>query len=186
MSAASGYVLERERLDDLFAALTRRGYTLIGPTVQDGAIVYAELSSSAELPVGYSDEQEGGHYRLRRREDRALFAYNVGPHSLKRYQLPAQTLLWRARVREDGSLGELAEAPPESVRYAFIGARSCELRARDCWSTCCSAARTPTPPTRRGCRTRSSSQRSARRRARPASAPRWGVVRPRATDSTSR
>ena len=30
-------VLERARLDDLFAALRRRGYTLIGPTVMPGA-----------------------------------------------------------------------------------------------------------------------------------------------------
>ena len=29
-----------------------------------------------------------GSYRLRRRDDEALFGYNVGPHSWKRYQLP--------------------------------------------------------------------------------------------------
>ena len=38
MSAA--VVFEREGLDELFAALLRRGYTLIGPTVRQRAVVY--------------------------------------------------------------------------------------------------------------------------------------------------
>ncbi len=122
-------MLEREHLDHLFGALKSRGYTLIGPTVREHAIVYGELASSEQLPVGWSDEQEAGHYRLRRREDGALFAYNVGPHSWKRYQLPPEVRLWRARREADGSLCELEEEPREPPRYAFIGARACELRA---------------------------------------------------------
>ena len=31
---------------------------------RDGAIVYDELRSAADLPVGWTDEQDGGHYRL--------------------------------------------------------------------------------------------------------------------------
>ena len=85
--------------------------------------------SSADLPVGWTDEQDGGHYRLRRRDDEALFGYAVGPHSWKRYQLPPEVRLWRARLGEDGSLTELVETPPETPRYAFLGARSCELHA---------------------------------------------------------
>jgi sulfhydrogenase subunit beta (sulfur reductase) len=131
MNSSASRVFEREHLDELFGALVRRGYTLIGPTVREGAIVYGELSSAGELPAGWSDEQEGGHYRLRRRDDGALFAYNVGPHSWKRYQLPPEVRLWRARRERDGSLSELAEQPREPVRYAFIGARSCELHAMD-------------------------------------------------------
>ena len=78
---------------------------MVGPTVRDGAIVYDEISSSADLPVGWTDEQDGGHYRLRRRDDDALFGYAVGPHSWKRYQLPPHVRLWRARRDEDGELG---------------------------------------------------------------------------------
>jgi ferredoxin len=129
MGQPGGYTVERDRLDELFAALHRRGYTVVGPTVRDRAIVYDEITCSAELPIGWTDEQEGGHYRLRRREDEALFGYNVGPHSWKRYQLPPETRLWRARRGEDGALSELTEAPREVPRYAFLGARSCELHA---------------------------------------------------------
>jgi ferredoxin len=122
-------VIERADLDALFGALTRRGYTVVGPTVRDGAIVYDEIASSADLPAGWTDEQDGGHYRLRRRGDEALFGYAVGPHSWKRYQLPPDTRLWRARLAEDGSLTELVEPAAEAPRYAFLGARSCELHA---------------------------------------------------------
>lgn len=57
----------------LFAALQNTGgYTVIGPTVRDGAIVYDELDSVADLPAGKTDEQEGGHYRLTDRGDDAV------------------------------------------------------------------------------------------------------------------
>jgi ferredoxin len=129
MSSPGNQVLGRSDFDALLEELSRRGYRLIGPTVREGAIVYAEISGAGDLPVGWSDEQEAGHYRLLRRDDQAMFAYNVGPHSWKSYQLPAEVRLWRARRGEDGSLREIAEAPREPVRYAFIGARSCELHA---------------------------------------------------------
>jgi ferredoxin len=129
MSQPGSYTLERDALDELFGALTGRGYTVVGPTVRDQAIVYDEIGCSADLPIGWTDEQDGGHYRLRRRDDEALFGYTVGPHSWKRYQLPPEVRLWRAWRDEHGGLTELAEAPREAPRYAFLGARSCELHA---------------------------------------------------------
>jgi sulfhydrogenase subunit beta (sulfur reductase) len=120
--------LERADLDELLARLIARGYTVVGPTVAQGAIVYDELRSTADLPIGWTDEQDGGHYRLIRRDDDALFGYAVGPHSWKKFQLPPEVRLWRARLGSDGSLTELQEGA-EPPRYAFIGARSCELHA---------------------------------------------------------
>jgi ferredoxin len=129
MSPPGSQVLEREAFDSLFEALAARGYTVIGPTVRDGAIVYDEVRSAGELPVGWTDEQEAARYRLARREDEALFGFAVGPHSWKRYQLPAERRLWRGRLESDGSVGEIVADPDEPARYAFLGARSCELHA---------------------------------------------------------
>jgi sulfhydrogenase subunit beta (sulfur reductase) len=129
MAHPGTYTVQREALDELFEALHRRGYTVLGPTVRDRAIVYDEIDGCEDLPIGWTDEQEGGHYRLRRRDDEALFGYTVGPHSWKRYQLPPEVLLWRARRGEQGRVSELAEAPRKAPRYAFLGARSCELHA---------------------------------------------------------
>jgi sulfhydrogenase subunit beta (sulfur reductase) len=120
-------VMARNDLDQLLEAITRRGFRLIGPTVRDGAIVYDEMSSSADLPAGWTDEQDGGTYRLRRRGDEALFGYNVGPQSWKRHLFPPSSLLSRART-EDGVSFAAADGH-EASPLAFIGVRSCELHA---------------------------------------------------------
>ncbi len=75
--------LERADLQRLFDALQSRGFEVLGPTVRDGAIVYDPLSGPAQLPAGWTDEQQGGRYRLSKRDDDALFGYVVGPHSWK-------------------------------------------------------------------------------------------------------
>ena len=123
------HVIERRDLDGLFDSLAAAGHTIIGPTVRDRAIVFDEIRRAADLPIGWTDEQDGGHYRLVRREDQALFGYAVGPHSWKRYQLPPQVRLWQARVDGQGGLTELELTPRDERRYAFIGARSCDLHA---------------------------------------------------------
>lgn len=120
-------VLERDRLQELFDALKRRRYLIVGPTLREGAIVYGELSSVDDLPEGWTDDQDGGTYRLRRRDDAALFGYAVGPHSWKKFLLPPVSTLWRAK-REDGGF-QIIEAPEEAPHYAFLGVRSCELHA---------------------------------------------------------
>ncbi len=120
-------VVVAEGLDRLFEALRRREFTVVGPTVRDGAIVYDELESAADLPTGWTDEQDGGHYRLERRDDEAVFGYVVGPHSWKRYLHPPFLRLWRAEKRDDGFQVARDEAPRKP--YAFLGVRSCELHA---------------------------------------------------------
>jgi len=121
------YSVTRQDFGALFTALHEEGYTLVGPTVQDGAIVYDRIRGVQDLPVGWTDEQEAGHYRIRCREDDALFGYNVGPHAWKKFlQLPLLTL-WRARRTETGFSVEIADEPVP--RLAFIGVRSCELQA---------------------------------------------------------
>ncbi len=120
-------VLPASALGQLFASLHRRGYTVVGPTVRDGAIVYEPIRSAEELPVGVTDEQSPGGYRLRSREDGAYFGYAVGPHSWKKFLYPPEQRLWRA-VRADRGF-ELQPEPPPAERYAFLGVRACELAA---------------------------------------------------------
>jgi ferredoxin len=124
-------VVEPSALDDLIGVLRRRGFRVLGPTVRDGAIVYDELESAAELPVGWTDRQEAGTYRLERREDDARFGYAVGPHSWKQFLFPARLRLWRARLNggANGGAPEVEEEPLDETPLAFIGVRACELNA---------------------------------------------------------
>ena len=96
------YVIERGGLDELLGALRRRGFTPIGPTVRQGAIVYEELESASDLPAGWTDVQDGGTYRLQRRDDDAVFGHNVGPNSWKTHLFPPTLELWKARRSEEG------------------------------------------------------------------------------------
>ena len=71
-------VITLEGFGRLIPSLERRGYQVIGPTARDGAIVYETLKKLEDLPEGWTDEQEAGRYRLKKREDGALFGYTVG------------------------------------------------------------------------------------------------------------
>ncbi|MFO7632980.1 MAG: 4Fe-4S dicluster domain-containing protein [Caldilinea sp.] len=121
------YILERADLQRLFDVLQARGYTTIAPTVEEGVIVYGEVATVDALPIGWTDVQEGGSYRLERRDDDALFGYTVGPQSWKRFLSPPVRMLWQARKSDDGFEFVANGGPPP--RYALIGVRACELHA---------------------------------------------------------
>ena len=114
-------------LPALFDALRAGGWRLVGPRVRDAAIVYDAISSPADLPEGWTDEQAPGRYRLSRRQDRALFGYVVGPHSWKKYLFPPLTKLWSASSTRQGV--EVKVDPPDAPPTALIGVRACELAA---------------------------------------------------------
>ncbi|MER6083466.1 4Fe-4S dicluster domain-containing protein [Streptomyces sp. NPDC001833] len=125
--ASDGLVMGKDGMAALVDVLIRRGFTVVGPTVRDGAIVLAELRSADELPYGWGVELEAGRYRLVERSDGAAFAHAAGPQSWKPF-------LHRPRVREwsadrvDGQLALTAD-PSVPPRYAFLGVRPCDLRA---------------------------------------------------------
>src|SRR5215469_183621 len=125
--ATATAVVGVEALDDLIGALRGRGFRVLGPTVRDGAIVYDEVDSAAELPVGWTDRQEAATYRLERRDDDARFGYAVGPHSWKQFLFPARLRLFRAR--KNGGAPVVEEEPTDETPLAFIGVRACELNA---------------------------------------------------------
>ncbi|GAB1646317.1 4Fe-4S dicluster domain-containing protein [Krasilnikovia sp. MM14-A1259] len=118
-------VIDAIVLQDLFDALHARGYTVVGPTVRDGAIVLDELTSAAELPHGWGVDTEAGRYRLRRRDDNAAFAHSAGPQSWKKVLHPARARMWSA----DRSTGTVVTEPEEPHRYALLGVRPCDLAA---------------------------------------------------------
>ena len=119
--------IEQDGLQRIIDALARRGYRVIGPTVRDGAIIYDTVTQLDELPVGWTDQQDGGRYRPKWRGDGALFGYAVGPHSWKRFLHPPAERLWQARREENGFA--IVESEGAAEPLAFIGVRACELRA---------------------------------------------------------
>lgn len=120
-------VIEPGMLDALIGALAAAGYTVLGPTVRDGAIVYSQIAAARDLPQGWTDRQDAGSYRLERRDDGAYFGFAVGPHAWKQFLHPPVEALWHARLGEQGV--EFVAEPKPDTRFAFIGVRACELHA---------------------------------------------------------
>ena len=120
-------LIDRSGLERLLALLVERQYRVVGPTVRDGAIVYDDIAAVADLPEGWTEQQNPGEYRLERRKDAALFGYAVGPHSWKQFLHPPALNLLSARRQGDSFSVSGADAPAR--KFAFIGVRACELKA---------------------------------------------------------
>jgi ferredoxin len=124
-------------LGALISELQRTGHEVHGPVVRDGVITHDVVRSADELPVGWTDEQSGGHYRLVERADGARFGYAVGPQSWKELLHPARTRVWsmsRPAPSADDEPGspvsvEVRMEHPAARRRAFVGVKPCELAA---------------------------------------------------------
>jgi hypothetical protein len=124
---AGSWFLARPNLQVLIDLLRADGWSVIGPTVADGAIVLEEIESVTQLPAGVRDEQAPGRYRFARGADDRLFDFTVGPTSPKGWTFPSRVPLAIGR-RDQGSVVFQA-ARPEPPQIAFLGIRACELAA---------------------------------------------------------
>jgi ferredoxin len=115
-------------LQRLIDVLGQRGYTVLGPTVRNGAIVNAPVRQVADLPVGWGDDQDAAHYRLRRRDDDVVFGFASGAQSAKPVFFPTEEVLWRGRRTPDGFDAEVPDRADHGP-YALLGVRSCDLHA---------------------------------------------------------
>jgi ferredoxin len=131
MSHTGPLTFDVEGLQDLIDVLGGRGFTVLGPTVRDGAVVPGRVRTVADLPRGWGDTQEPGTYRLRRRADDALFGYAADAISWKAALFPARELVWSGVSTGDGFVTQPGHStsalgvPP----YAIVGIRSCDLHA---------------------------------------------------------
>jgi ferredoxin len=122
-------LIDLQGLQALMDALLSRGFTVVGPTVKAGAIVNAPITGVGDLPGGWGDDQDAGHYRLRRRDDEMLFGFATGAQSAKPVFFPTQEVLWRGERTGDEFTVVPNEQPAEEAPYALIGVRSCDLSA---------------------------------------------------------
>ena len=120
--------LPRARLAELLQTLQSQGYRCIGPQVRDGAIVYDQLDSVAQLPVGIRQQQSPGQYRLQQSDDDYVFSWANGPQAIKPLVFASEEVLWKCQVNDDNALS-FSASEPDAQRIAFIGARPCDIAA---------------------------------------------------------
>ena len=127
-SMSKSRFLPRGAFQGLLDVLRREGYRCVGPQVRDGAIVYDDLESVAQLPHGTLQHQEPGSYRLENDGGPRCFAWANGPQALKPYLFTPRESLWTVTRDADGRLAFRA-TPPRPQALAFIGARACDIAA---------------------------------------------------------
>ncbi len=120
-------ILQANNFDLLLNILKENEYEIIGPTIQNGAIVYDKIESSRDFPIGYTDKQTPATYRIEKSNNDAFFHFVVGPQSWKRYLYPPVQKLFTAFLNGNAIKFEKEEFLP--IKYAFIGVRSCEIQA---------------------------------------------------------
>ena len=121
------FTFEKPQLQQLIDLLRQDGYRTIGPQVADSAVVYGDIASISQLPLGILDEQDGGCYRLTESPAAGYFDHVVGPHSLKNFIFPPRETL-QELVRSGGAW-ETQPRPDPGPPVAAIGVRSCDLHA---------------------------------------------------------
>jgi sulfhydrogenase subunit beta (sulfur reductase) len=119
--------IDKPELQAIVDKLREQGYRTVGPRVSDGAIVFGELDTIEQLPMGVLDEQDGGRYRLTATEEPTYFDYVVGPHSLKNLLVPArETVLQTTRLH---GVWRMETPETRAQPLAVLGARGCDLQA---------------------------------------------------------
>ena len=79
LSIGCKYLLPLAGLQALIEVLATRGYLVLGPALRDGAIIYDEITTLADLPAGWTDQQDAGRYQLARREQIKAVMRHAGP-----------------------------------------------------------------------------------------------------------
>lgn len=120
--------LPHDRIDELIDLLVRKGHRVIGPQARDGAIVYDDLSTAKQLPWGLRDKQQPGGYQLEDTKTSRAFAFSVGNQGLKPFLFKPTETVWCVERDETGKLQFVPYLADEQP-IAFLGARSCDLRA---------------------------------------------------------
>jgi ferredoxin len=112
----------------LLDSIKSQGYKLLGPTRRHDAIVFDEIESAGDLPMGWTDEQNPGYYRLKRSNNQAYFSFHASQDSWKKYLFPSREHLWSMDKKSgEGTTCHETKAPDE--KWAFIGIHPCDLHS---------------------------------------------------------
>lgn len=121
----SSGVMPPHQLQQLFELLKATKHQLIGPKLEGQAITLDTIKHVSDLPQGWTDEQDNGYYRLKKRNDNALFGYNLASRSFKQFLFPPKEKLIELNTNQ--SMQKIEIHP--NNKMAFIGIRACELAA---------------------------------------------------------
>lgn len=122
--------LQKIKFHAVLQELQKMGYNTIGPVVKDQTISYQPIEKLADLPRGYTSQQEPGKYRLAYTGHGNYFNAAPGADSWKKFFFPPRSeLLAFHRDPENKKIwsADREESPAPSL--ALVGVRPCEIAA---------------------------------------------------------
>ncbi len=128
LSVGAMVALPKSGLEKLLGNLSHMGYQVMGPQIQDAAIVYKPLNNVADLPKGYISQQDAGQYRLVYTGHKRYFDVTPGAQSWKQYFFPPMNELVRYS-RDENSRWQAEEPELDRTPLALFGVFPCDLAA---------------------------------------------------------
>ena len=128
LTTGSKTALPKAALGKLIDRLHEMGYHVLGPQIQDNAIVINTLNSADDLPKGYSSQQDAGAYQLVYTGHMRYFDVTPGAQSWKQFFFPPQTELATFKKDENGHWQTEAQEK-DLIPLALFGVFPCDLAA---------------------------------------------------------
>ncbi|OGO27437.1 MAG: hypothetical protein A2136_02895 [Chloroflexi bacterium RBG_16_54_11] len=127
-TVGSAVALPKPGLEKLLANLQKMGYQVLGPQIQDEAVVYKALKSVIDLPKGYISQQDAGFYRLVFSGHRRYFDHTHGAQSWKQFFFPSFSELASLK-RDEAGRWQVEENEVDLTPLALFGVSPCDLAA---------------------------------------------------------
>jgi sulfhydrogenase subunit beta (sulfur reductase) len=121
------FYIESSEISTLILLLKDFGYKTIAPKVYEKTIIYDEIDSVKDLPIGYTDIQDKGTYSITKTDLDTFFHYNVGAYSWKKFLFPPIETIFKATKK--GNSFDVCKKENNYESLAFIGVRACEINA---------------------------------------------------------
>jgi ferredoxin len=128
LSVGSKVALPKAALETLLGNLEKMGYQVLGPQIQDSAIVYKRLKNIGDLPKGYISQQDAASYRLVYTGHARYFDVTPGAQSWKQFFFPHQTEL-ASYQRDENGRWQMNAHIPDQTPLALFGVFPCDLAA---------------------------------------------------------
>jgi len=120
--------LPRNEFHQLIDVLLAADYSVIGPQVQNGAIVYDSMTNVDQLPKGFTDAQEAGQYSLHQSNNPYYFSWAAAAQSIKPLCFKPKEVLWKSSISDQGTLN-FTEPLLDVKPTAIIGVKACDIAA---------------------------------------------------------
>ena len=120
--------ISKPEFNSILKTLSSQDYQLEGPQVKDFTVILGPIEILADLPKGYTSQEEPGKFTLSSNGKENYFDVTSGPQAWKKYFFPPKAQLMVFQQENGNPKDWVIKSPEEeNPRFALIGVRPCDL-----------------------------------------------------------